>query len=201
MGSGIKKTHYPLVTRNNATSPMSAPWRHPTTCDERPVEATRTQERRWRPPPLPRSSGPCQPATGRKTWKSPATDISFYPSRDSGHPWGVLKWRALPQTGKRPSAVLDTPRPRAAVRQVLPSCTLCKRYDGRPFSLLPMPPMPPQRILQSDPFRFAGSDYLGWLLIRKDRTSPPVKMWVALFTCLVFRAIHLLPLTKKKTAT
>ena len=83
------------------------------------------------------------------------------------------------------------PQGRAAVRQVLRSCTLCKRYDGRPFSLPPMPPLPPQRILQSDPFRFVGIDYLGPLLIREDRTSPPVKMWVALFTCLVVRAIHL----------
>ena len=83
------------------------------------------------------------------------------------------------------------PQGRAAVRQVLRSYTLCKRYDGRPFSLPPMPPLPPQRILQSDPFRFVGIDYLGPLLIREDRTSPPVKMWVALFTCLVVRAIHL----------
>ena len=101
-----------LGTRH-PTTPLRwcPPWRPRTTCDERPAEATWTQDRRGRPPPVPWSTGPCQPATGRKTSHPSAADVSFYSSRDSWHPWQALSWRRRPHSGKRPSAVLDTPRP------------------------------------------------------------------------------------------
>ena len=52
-----------------------------------------------------------------------------------------------------------------------------------------MPPWPWQRVSWSDPFQFAGLDYLGPIYVRGSHEMK--KAWVCLFTCLTVRAVHL----------
>lgn len=53
-----------------------------------------------------------------------------------------------------------------------------------------MAPLPPARLAAySRPFSYVGLDYFGPLLVKQGRTN--VKRWIALFTCLTVRAVHL----------
>ena len=52
-----------------------------------------------------------------------------------------------------------------------------------------MPPWPKQRVSESLPFQFIGSDYLGPVFVKEGTTM--TKMWICLFTCLAIRAVHL----------
>ena len=52
-----------------------------------------------------------------------------------------------------------------------------------------MPGLPPERVSPSPPFTYTGVDYFGPLYCM-DRPGEG-KVWVALFTCLAVRAIHL----------
>ena len=90
------------------------------------------------------------------------------------------------------------PQGRNAVRKVITRCILCRKMKGPPFALPRMPHWPRERISKCLPFQFAGVDYLGPISVvapcthddisTADRTQ---KMWVALFTCLSTRAVHL----------
>ena len=66
---------------------------------------------------------------------------------------------------------------------------MCRRYEGGPYKMPPLAPLPQSRMSQSSPFIRAGLDYFGPLYIK---TSNGVKkVWVCLYTCMVTRAIHL----------
>ncbi|XP_055614852.1 uncharacterized protein LOC129761164 [Toxorhynchites rutilus septentrionalis] len=78
---------------------------------------------------------------------------------------------------------------RAAFRQVRKLCQWCKIYKAVP-AVPRMAPLPPERTTSYiRPFSFVGVDYFGPMLIRQGRSD--VKRWVAIFTCLTIRAMHL----------
>ncbi|MBV2113425.1 MAG: aspartyl protease family protein [Candidatus Thiodiazotropha sp. (ex Ctena orbiculata)] len=81
------------------------------------------------------------------------------------------------------------PQGRSAVKRILKNCTVCRRWEGGPYQMPPMPPLPRERVTESVPFSHTGIDYFG-PLFTKTKTEPQ-KMWVCLFTCLVTRAVHL----------
>lgn len=81
------------------------------------------------------------------------------------------------------------PQGRAIVRSVLHSCLICRRYEGGPYQMPSMPPLPSIRVRESKPFSRTGLDYLGPMYIKTSEGSK--KVWVCLFTCLVIRAVHL----------
>ncbi|XP_062592781.1 uncharacterized protein LOC134254255 [Saccostrea cucullata] len=81
------------------------------------------------------------------------------------------------------------PQGRAEVKRILHKCTICKRFDGGPYKMPLMPPLPKKRVSESAPFTYTGVDYFGPIFIKTDTGSK--KVWVCLFTCLVVRAIHL----------
>ena len=81
------------------------------------------------------------------------------------------------------------PSGRSVVQRVLRHCTICKRWEGGPYRMPTMPPLPRQRVRESTPFSYCGIDYFGPLYVTE--TTGSQKVWVCLFTCLVTRAIHL----------
>ncbi|XP_055523080.1 uncharacterized protein LOC129717248 [Wyeomyia smithii] len=77
----------------------------------------------------------------------------------------------------------------AVVRKVSSSCVWCKVHRSRP-QVPRMAPLPVQRLTPNlRPFSFVGVDYLGPFDVTVGRRTE--KRWIALFTCLVTRAVHL----------
>lgn len=81
------------------------------------------------------------------------------------------------------------PRIRSAVRRIKMNCMQC-----RVSAAVPVAPkvgvLPRARVIPfMRPFAFVGLDYFGPYYVKVGRSS--VKRWVALFTCLTVRAIHL----------
>ncbi|XP_071582222.1 uncharacterized protein [Temnothorax nylanderi] len=84
------------------------------------------------------------------------------------------------------------PRGRAVVKQLLHRCVICTRWRAAP----PQPPMgslPRARVIPSRPFQRTGVDYAGPILIRttKGRGHRAHKAFIAVFVCLVSKAVHL----------
>lgn len=78
---------------------------------------------------------------------------------------------------------------RTIVKQTARNCAKCRIKAAVPRSP-PMAPLPVQRLEPFvRPFTFVGLDYFGPLTVKVGRSE--VKRWVALFTCLTVRAIHL----------
>ncbi|XP_062704467.1 uncharacterized protein LOC134286808 [Aedes albopictus] len=77
----------------------------------------------------------------------------------------------------------------AVVRKVVASCVWCKVHRCRPGTPR-MAPLPVQRITPHlRAFSYVGVDYLGPFDVTVGRRTE--KRWIALFTCMVTRAVHL----------
>ncbi|XP_055622593.1 uncharacterized protein LOC129766152 [Toxorhynchites rutilus septentrionalis] len=81
----------------------------------------------------------------------------------------------------------------AALRRLLDkvqrACLHCRIAKANP-SPPAMAPLPETRLTAFlHPFTFTGLDYFGPLIVRVGRSN--VKRWVALFTCLTIRAVHM----------
>ena len=83
------------------------------------------------------------------------------------------------------------PQGRLAVGRVLRGCSICRRWEGGPYRMPKMPPLPEERVNCASPFAFTGLDYLGPLYIKDVGMEESTKVWVCLFTCMVVRAVHL----------
>ena len=81
------------------------------------------------------------------------------------------------------------PQGRSAVRAALLKCSVCRHYEGGPYKMPSMPPLPTKRVSQSSPFSHSGVDYFGPLFVKSRYENK--KVWVCLYTCLVKRAVHL----------
>ncbi|XP_058817813.1 uncharacterized protein LOC131681120 [Topomyia yanbarensis] len=78
---------------------------------------------------------------------------------------------------------------RTIVRQIARECVMCKANKAVP--VIPrMAPLPVARVKAFErPFSYVGIDYFGPIAVRVNRST--AKRWIALFTCLTTRAIHL----------
>lgn len=76
------------------------------------------------------------------------------------------------------------------VKFLIKHCGACRHWTGGSFQLSPMPALPLVRVTEVSPFLHSGVDYFGPIFIKNERNEA-VKAYVALFTCLVTRAIHL----------
>ncbi|XP_039431214.1 uncharacterized protein LOC120414198 [Culex pipiens pallens] len=84
---------------------------------------------------------------------------------------------------------LSIPKLRVLVRLVSNNCKWCEVYKSTPV-VPQMAPLPRARLSPFlRPFTFTGVDYFGPYLIKTGRSI--TKRWVALFTCLTIRAVHL----------
>ncbi|GFT37322.1 integrase catalytic domain-containing protein [Trichonephila clavipes] len=76
-------------------------------------------------------------------------------------------------------------RARKAIKIVLYNCITCKCFKVKSMSSEPTP-LPPDRVTDCAPFEIVGIDFAGPLFLKDGR-----KVWITLFTCAVYRAIHL----------
>ncbi|KAL0839259.1 hypothetical protein ABMA28_016019 [Loxostege sticticalis] len=78
---------------------------------------------------------------------------------------------------------------RATIRSIVLRCAWCVLNKSKPLSP-PIGDLPPERMAHHRrPFTFVGLDYMGPVLVTVGRRHE--KRWIALFTCLTVRAIHL----------
>lgn len=74
---------------------------------------------------------------------------------------------------------------RRAVKSPISGCVVCKRQKGKAF-VASLPPLPLNRVRDAATFEITGVDFAGPLFIKNGE-----KAWVCLFTCAVYRAVHL----------
>ncbi|XP_055621977.1 uncharacterized protein LOC129765589 [Toxorhynchites rutilus septentrionalis] len=80
------------------------------------------------------------------------------------------------------------PRLRVLVKTVVNRCLWCKIQKARP-SVPRMAPLPAARLSPFiRPFSYVGLDYFGPIAVKVGRAN--AKRWIALFTCLTVRAVH-----------
>ncbi|XP_062714095.1 uncharacterized protein LOC134290888 [Aedes albopictus] len=80
------------------------------------------------------------------------------------------------------------PQLRREVRSVVSQCQFCRIRKARPV-LPQMAPLPEARLSPFiRPFTYTGVDYFGPVIVKIGRSN--VKRWIALYTCLTIRAIH-----------
>lgn len=81
------------------------------------------------------------------------------------------------------------PQLRRLLRNIVSNCFMCRRNNATPAAPI-MGPLPIDRLEPYiAPFKYTGLDYFGPLNVTIGRRTE--KRWVALFTCLTIRAIHL----------
>ena len=84
------------------------------------------------------------------------------------------------------------PRGRQFVRSLVRKCVTCRKTDGPPYRPVSSSLLPPSRVSEGQAFSTTGVDYAGPLYVKGstgDRS--PTKVYIALFTCAVVRAVYL----------
>ncbi|KAJ8962359.1 hypothetical protein NQ318_018342 [Aromia moschata] len=84
---------------------------------------------------------------------------------------------------------------RRAIRSVIAKCVVCKRHSAKP-PVVTSPPLPLDRVRDAVAFEITGIDFAGPLYLKTEE-----KAWVCLFTCAVYRAVHLELTTSLSTAS
>ncbi|XP_023310053.1 uncharacterized protein LOC108904648 [Anoplophora glabripennis] len=74
---------------------------------------------------------------------------------------------------------------RRAIKSAISGFVVCKRHNAKPFDAS-SPPLPMDRIRDAVVFEITGVDFAGPLYLKTGE-----KVWVCLFTCAVYRAVHL----------
>lgn len=82
------------------------------------------------------------------------------------------------------------PRGRQVVKRILGECVTCKKLTGKPYSTPPTAALPEFRVKEAPPFSRVGVDFAGPLYV-KSKTGEMEKVYIALFSCCVTRAVHL----------
>lgn len=74
---------------------------------------------------------------------------------------------------------------RRAMRAIFAKCFTCKRYNSKPISV-DVPALPLDRVRDACVFEVVGIDMARPLYLKDGQ-----KVWVCIFTCAVYRAVHL----------
>ena len=82
-------------------------------------------------------------------------------------------------------------RGREAVKRVVRKCTICRRFEGKPFTAAPPPDLPTDRVCEGPPFTYTGIHFACPLYISNSLTGQQEKAYCCLLSCASTRAIHL----------
>lgn len=82
------------------------------------------------------------------------------------------------------------PKGRQEVKGVLSECVTCKKLKGKPYSSPPTTALPEFRVMEAPPFSKVGVDFAGPLHV-KSKSGEMEKVYIALFSCCVTKAVHL----------
>ncbi|XP_050303942.1 uncharacterized protein LOC126741531 [Anthonomus grandis grandis] len=74
---------------------------------------------------------------------------------------------------------------RRAIRHAISKCVVCKRHTSKPITVR-SPPLSIDRVRDAIEFEITGVDFAGPLFVKSGE-----KIWICLFTCAVYRAVHL----------
>ncbi|UYV70397.1 hypothetical protein LAZ67_7002906 [Cordylochernes scorpioides] len=74
---------------------------------------------------------------------------------------------------------------RKTIKRVVRGCIICRRHAEK-ANTIPCAPLPKDRLFMGRPFDVTGVDLMGPLYLRNGQ-----KIWITLFTCAVYRAVHL----------
>ena len=101
--------------------------------------------------------------------------------------YNVIKW------------LMHGPGLRRVAKEMVRSCRNCIRVRATPYHYPKQPELPQERLRAQIPFCSTGVDYCGPFEVRSGYGK--VKMWICLFTCLVSRAVYLVPVRDLKATT
>ena len=82
------------------------------------------------------------------------------------------------------------PKGRQHVKKVISKCVVCRKLEGKAYSTPRSAALPEFRVTEAPAFSKVGVDFAGLLYV-KERTTTIKKVYIALFSCCVTRAIHL----------
>lgn len=82
------------------------------------------------------------------------------------------------------------PKGRQEVKGVLSECVTCKKLKGKLYSSPPTAALPEFRVTEAPPFSKVGVDFAGPLYV-KSKSGEMEKVYTALFSCCMTRAVHL----------
>ncbi|UYV76242.1 hypothetical protein LAZ67_13003148 [Cordylochernes scorpioides] len=74
---------------------------------------------------------------------------------------------------------------RKTIKRVVRGCIICRRHAEK-ANTIPCAPLPKDRLFMGRPFEVTGVDLMGPLYLKNGQ-----KIWITLFTCAVYRAVHL----------
>ena len=80
-------------------------------------------------------------------------------------------------------------RGRQHVRKIVGQCAVCNRLESRCYAPEDTPPLPEFRTKVDFPFSYVGVDFAGPLYVKEGAEMR--KVYIALYTCAVSRAVHL----------
>jgi len=82
------------------------------------------------------------------------------------------------------------PKGRQMVKKILGKCVTCKKHEGGAYGAPSTAPLPEFRVTEAAPFSKVGVDFAGPLYV-KGGVGSSEKVYIAVFTCCVTRAVHL----------
>ena len=91
------------------------------------------------------------------------------------------------------------PKGRQKVKTVVSKCTICRKLEGKCYNAPKEPDLPKFDVRETEPFTKTGVDFAGPLYV-KNACNGTDKVYIALFSCCVSRAIYL-DLVKDLSAT
>jgi hypothetical protein len=95
------------------------------------------------------------------------------------HTLSTLRWKYwIPAVGPQ-------------ILSMIRECCLCQKLLSKPYMIPPMPELPKSRVQKQIPFAYTGVDFFGPLRVSSKSSYNIQKVWIALFTCLTIRAVHL----------
>ena len=68
------------------------------------------------------------------------------------------------------------------MKKILHKCSVCRRFEGRPYQGSSPPPLPDFRVQESPPFAYTGVDFAGPLFV-KPREGRQVKVFLVYLLC------------------